>query len=513
MGRDASVVVSAELYVKQLVTAAADGQNRQVAQVRDLATAAGVSRSTMLKALRRLADEGLVQTRRGKGVVMGPASGAPVYPAIPLMPLASRHENVATALEDDIIHGEFARGEPLPIAKVLAARYGVSTPTLRLAARSLLTKGVLTTDRRRVLPARQSAASHQSSILFAIPGRPNQVATQHDFRHEENVNAMERVCSRLGLVARRLNVFTDDTGARAISPSLEECTHPEILEGCLGMCINQRGINRDDLHSLLTFATRHKLSVAILDESNWLSDLPLTYPHTRLRVYAMGNTLSPGEQVGRLLGALGHRRVLCVAPSDDPLWSQRRIEGLLRGLRASAASVSLIRATVDPLPQDRRDSHARRAQEISADLLSTVGAGGWRYAETPDAIRDVLTKADEGAWLQHQIAPTLADWREHQTATAVVGANDALALACLGVFWSEGIRVPGEVSVVGFDDTPEAARSGLTSYTFDSLSAAQAMVNFVLEPLRGPYPSRSRRRVVETRGRISIRLSTARAPA
>ncbi|MFD2350026.1 substrate-binding domain-containing protein [Nonomuraea ferruginea] len=41
--------------------------------------------------------------------------------------------------------------------------------------------------------------------------------------------------------------------------------------------------------------------------------------------------------------------------------------------------------------------------------------------------------------------------------TAVFVANDQMALGVLRAFTEKGVRVPGQVSVVGFDDIPESA--------------------------------------------------------
>jgi DNA-binding LacI/PurR family transcriptional regulator len=41
--------------------------------------------------------------------------------------------------------------------------------------------------------------------------------------------------------------------------------------------------------------------------------------------------------------------------------------------------------------------------------------------------------------------------------TALVAANDQMALGAIRAFEESGIQVPGDVSIVGFDDIPEAA--------------------------------------------------------
>jgi DNA-binding LacI/PurR family transcriptional regulator len=47
--------------------------------------------------------------------------------------------------------------------------------------------------------------------------------------------------------------------------------------------------------------------------------------------------------------------------------------------------------------------------------------------------------------------------------TAVLGFSDLIALGILDAAAERGVDVPGQLSVIGFDDVPEAARAGLTS--------------------------------------------------
>jgi LacI family transcriptional regulator len=81
-----------------------------------------------------------------------------------------------------------------------------------------------------------------------------------------------------------------------------------------------------------------------------------------------------------------------------------------------------------------------------------------------DGWRDTL--ADSGA-VSHP--PIVGDWTaaagydaglrlaDDPDVTAVFVANDQMALGVLHAFHERGVRVPDDVSVVGFDDTPESA--------------------------------------------------------
>ncbi|MCU1552726.1 MAG: LacI family transcriptional regulator [Arthrobacter sp.] len=80
---------------------------------------------------------------------------------------------------------------------------------------------------------------------------------------------------------------------------------------------------------------------------------------------------------------------------------------------------------------------------------------GWReeLAEAGLAA-DLLVEGDWSAGSGYRIGQQLA---EQRTATAVFVSNDQMALGLLRAFGERGVRVPEDVSLVGFDDQPEAA--------------------------------------------------------
>jgi DNA-binding LacI/PurR family transcriptional regulator len=78
--------------------------------------------------------------------------------------------------------------------------------------------------------------------------------------------------------------------------------------------------------------------------------------------------------------------------------------------------------------------------------------------------------------------------------TAVFAANDHLALGLLRALHEGGRRVPGDVSVVGFDDVPEAAYfvPPLTTVRPDFAGVAHAGLDLLLAQMAddGPAPGR-----------------------
>jgi len=86
-----------EQVAAALRRAIADGEagpGERLPPARDLAAVLGVNANTVLRALRDLRDEGIVEFRRGRGVTvagLGPQRGAIVAKARELVALARRH--------------------------------------------------------------------------------------------------------------------------------------------------------------------------------------------------------------------------------------------------------------------------------------------------------------------------------------------------------------------------------------------------------------------------------------
>ena len=110
--------------------------------------------------------------------------------------------------------------------------------------------------------------------------------------------------------------------------------------------------------------------------------------------------------------------------------------------------------------------------------------------------------------------PLLGDWtsdsgyefgRSHDfgQATAVFAANDQMALGLIAGLAQEGTVVPRDVSVVGFDDNPDAAyyRPSLTTVAVDVAGEARRCVGAALGETTSP---------VAHAPRLVVRSSAAR---
>jgi LacI family transcriptional regulator len=110
---------------------------------------------------------------------------------------------------------------------------------------------------------------------------------------------------------------------------------------------------------------------------------------------------------------------------------------------------------------------------------------------------------DEGARLCREL---MAD--EHEF-TAIAAANDLLALGCYDVFAETGVRCPEEISVVGFNDMPFAARfqPPLTTIHIPHYDIGRGAAELMLERLRD---ANSPLREIRLEPSLVVRDSTAR---
>ncbi len=131
---------------------------------------------------------------------------------------------------------------------------------------------------------------------------------------------------------------------------------------------------------------------------------------------------------------------------------------------------------------------------------------GWRSALTEAGIEPPpLLVGDWGHTSGYEAGRILSGLPE---ATAVFVANDDMALGLLRALHEGGRRVPEDVSVVGFDDLPEAAymKPPLTTVRQEFFEVGQQSIRLLLDQIDGRTPTESRP-VVPTR--LVVRQSTA----
>lgn len=109
--------------------------------------------------------------------------------------------------------------------------------------------------------------------------------------------------------------------------------------------------------------------------------------------------------------------------------------------------------------RDQGFRQAFAAAGLSVDPTLEIATGSWDPTGGYEALR---------AWLAR-----------HEPPDALFCFTDSLALGALHALHEAGLAVPGDVSVVGYDDVPEAAHYSppLTTVTFDKAAFAEAVLS------------------------------------
>ncbi len=173
----------------------------------------------------------------------------------------------------------------------------------------------------------------------------------------------------------------------------------------------------------------YRIPVVAIDPHTGPSGLPTVH----------SDNLAGADAAVHHLIELGHRRIGFLGGRDD-LESARRREA---GFRRTMAAAGL---PVDP------------------DLIRS---GGFRMETSDTPARELLDRPDRP--------------------TAIFAANDLMAIRTMQVARTLGLRVPEDLSVIGFDNIPEAAMAtpALTTIAQPLRSLGQTAMQVLLAMLRG----------------------------
>ncbi|WP_214371261.1 LacI family DNA-binding transcriptional regulator [Pseudonocardia sp. H11422] len=233
---------------------------------------------------------------------------------------------------------------------------------------------------------------------------------------------------------------------------------------------------------------------------------------------------------------------LFVADSDDQAQGEDRIAAAMAkqvdGLVLSAPSMSdrqlreladiaplvLINRELDGIPavlMQATDAAGHAVEHLDAlghrELVYLAGPSGYSNAMRQQAFRETSGRLGIPAAELGPFEPTFsagvraADLVLATSATAVVAYNDEIAVGVANRLADRGVRVPEDLSIVGFDDTSLAAMvtPRLTTVRLPATAAGAAAVHLLLDTLRGDDVSG--RTPVELPAELIVRSSTGPA--
>jgi LacI family transcriptional regulator len=313
----------------------------------------------------------------------------------PVTPLIRR---MAERIEQEIREGYFREHQPMPSHRIMCEKHGVSVNTLRHALDLLEAKGLLY--------RRERSGTFVSPQAFVKRPSEKQPALRC-----VTIIEKEQPAARAGLRTDYYAGYTDALENLDIKTRFavwsESATQP-------GTYLSDRFSRQEQGCILVNVAPPDLLHALRRDSIPFVVQFFCYYPAEGLPEHNLVyvNKVAGAFEATRYLMDMGHHRVA--------LAGRQPVAGELPGIYEGYRSALLCSGKA-PLPRD---------------IL------GFLTDETELAMEPVR------AWMKQPDLPT-----------AILAQTDGLALTVLAVAEELGLKVPRNLSVVGFNDLPEAARS------------------------------------------------------
>lgn len=252
---------------------------------------------------------------------------------------------------------------------------------------------------------------------------------------------------------------------------------------------------------------------------------PATTWPSRSDLNAMdGAMVAVGGSVVRDDDVLSHIETSRLAIVAAPYWGRRRVASLREDNEwAMARILELLRESGHRHIQFVRygfhgEEHFSRWDWARIREAAFLHAAGLAGLEPPHPLvwrQDISSKLERGAELsgreQSQWVDDFAsDWlNQSPRPTAAVVANDKLACGLRTAAVAAGLSVPGDLSIVGIDNTDDAAEADLTSLALPDAEMGAAAVDMLIDmAIHGG----ERHRHVTCRPTLVLRGSVAPSP-
>jgi LacI family transcriptional regulator len=305
-------------------------------------------------------------------------------------------------------------------------------------------------------------------ISAGTKARVKLLAQQMGYTPDTNAQSLRTRHSRfLGVI---IPAITDPTFARVLL-SIEERAHELGFEIILAHTLNQEEREATSIQRLLSrrvdglfISPVHRLRPdAPIYQTLQARGTPVvilghTAPFCQQFVNVQSDDVEASYTMTQHLLQLGHKHIAFFAGPQSAPWSQERFEGFGRAMRAANLEV-----------EDR--------------LIFQAGS------TIEDGAKAALQFANESAH-----------------ATAIQAVNDSVAIGCANFFLNQGLKIPEQLSVVGFGNflTSEYFRVPLTTIRQPKYRLGAAAMDSMLQLLRRERPESKR-----IRAEIILRQSTA----
>ncbi len=435
-------------------------QEKALPPVRKLADQYGASQKTICGALEILVNKGLLLRLGGRAGYRAPGSAVTFEKESHPPRFQKAWQDIADEIKRKLLIDALDNESSLPTASVLCAQFGCSYRTLRKALAYLATKGFLV---RRGRTYARAALQKQS-----IGAKHNYIIIDQRYDSKENVT--------INSILQTVDIAFRLAGWHSPEIVTDDAINAKKMDAC-GACIC---ISREPHQWFRKFLQAYpRPPKACIDLSQQHGDIQVGDPR-KLMIIAPDN-LQCGLNVAHYLKDLGHSRIAVFSDGkiDRLLWRALRVAGIgeifpydKRGDRSAA------------LFEPKSDSFASEADLRSAasafsQAVNALSGGLGSFLRTRlKMLEDIRYYCKRYVSLAPQFSKALED----QSITAWIGTIDEVALPALVFLHENRIETPGRISVLGFDNTPDAAQAGMTSYEIGTFDMARTAFQWLRSP-------------------------------
>lgn len=482
-------------YFDELIAARGGRGPRRLPPIAEVARRIGVSAGTVWKVAKEYERRGCItlRQRRGMYVIGGATERACAQPRrTPAESGTWKWQRVRARLARDL--STSADGERLETftTKELCRRYSVTYRTMRKALRSLAAEGLLEEVGRGYRPPSPAPRSSVSSrIMLILRGHDGGGALMATERTGVVMREVERRCNEAGVELDIRCLHYRGTTVEIPQP-LEEELSPSGARGgvVLGYVLLTGALPGVTVRTLVRRMHATGRPFGVVDEAHVVQPLPGGMSPERARFFTLGLGEQCGQDMAQFLLRHGHRRIAFFSFFHGASWSGNRLAGFRRTFACAGSPHGVELYACNRTIADTYDSgltqrvmKALQAFIPSMHVLYRGDFFGDRTLRFPFShIQTMLSLAN----MRKEAYRLFARAIEDTSLTAWIGSSDSMALLALDFLLKRGMRVPDDISVVGFDDTTEAFVERLTSYNFNGPAIARAIVTHILSPSRRP---------------------------
>jgi DNA-binding LacI/PurR family transcriptional regulator/DNA-binding transcriptional regulator YhcF (GntR family) len=431
----------------------------------DLAEEHRVAYKTMWKAMQVLMHQGIVVAPRGKRIAVSPA----------IRGKAAREnetsaDQLASRFREQVLSGRYPVGRQLPKIQFLAKSERVAPTTVTRCLRRLARENLVHKQGSRwYAGARPGTRENPARSTFAPYASPVVLLLMADYPDWS-------ITLQSGFIAPFLNAFYAESmrhGNRLVPAlrtrhpaySLDMPTgHDEVRETIRNLGDRWGGVLvlaqfpfGEDLKGWLSMLVRNKMPVVyfdITDTGGHLTRGSLEAGKNFYRVHL--DETSAIEKILLSLVARGHKDIGIHGASLGD-WMQRRLGKTQACAARIDPSIRIIESgNAEPIWQLSADSEIA---QMSSSIAREAGlAGGISHIAIKDRARyrEILA----------QRSPSFLSLLSDRRCTAIMGLNDRMAREYYFICKALGVRVPGDLSLTGFDNAAESVLFPISTVDF-----------------------------------------------